>query len=116
MDRTLDLLADPPAPVPVPRAASGERPDLLSARPPGCPTSIPAKRRPDLSPVGLDGTAAPRAASIHVVVEKVAASGLDAEPRVEHQSPRGISFRDGGLLWQVRRGATSSAHQQELLA
>lgn len=116
MDHTLDLLEDPPAPVPVPRAASGERPDLLSARTPGCPTSIAAERRLALFAVQLDGTAADRAASIQAVEEEIAASGPAAEPGVDHHSSRRISFRDGGLPWQVRCGATSFAHQQELLA
>ena len=116
IDRDLDLLEDPPAPVPVPRAAPVGRPSLLSARSPGCPTWIAAERRRDLSPVELGGTAAPRAASIHVVMEQIAASGLAAEPEVEHHSPRGISFRDGGSPWHVRCEATSFAHQLELLA
>ena len=116
MDCTFDLLDDPPATVAAPRATSVGRLGFLFARSPGCPTSFAMEHLLHLFPEGLDGEAPPTSASIHPVIERIAARGLAAELEVEHGSPRGISFWDHGLRWQVSRGATSFANQQELLA
>ena len=116
MDCTFDLLDDPPATVAAPRATSVGLPGILFACTPSCPTSFPVEHLLHLSPEGLDGAAAPTTASIHPVIEKIAARGLAPELEVEHGSPRGISLWDGSLRWHVSRGATSFANQQELLA